>query len=109
MLMLQCTSELDLSSVFESVSNDRNNTERHYNSIHMNNTVIIEIKANSFKDFTFDRNTIEYCNNLTRIDQVAFTKINQVTFGLFIQNNSLLRSSDITFWDVLSKVYNYHV
>ena len=70
-------SVVDIVPVFESLYNDRNDTQRHYDSIYINNTLITEIKANSFKDFTFDEIYIENNSNLTHIDHDAFNGTEQ--------------------------------
>src|SRR5690242_6544311 len=71
-IVCEGNSVVDIGTIFESLNNDRNHTQRLYNSVRIKSTLITEIKANSLKDFSFSNIYITDNSNLTHVDKNAF-------------------------------------
>ena len=97
---------LDVSALFDSIRNEKNHTQRHYNSLEINNTRVTQIGENAFKDLTFDVIYVHNCDKLTKIDQTAFTQTNMVTKHLEIYENYDLDIDSYSLFDIISKFRN---
>ena len=89
--------------IFETLEKRLTKSQKHFNSFLLNNTVITELKDNTFKDITFESITIEDCNSLTSIDHNAFYETDKVTKYLFVYDNPSLQSKDNSIFKALSK------
>ena len=74
----------------------------------MNNTLITELKENTFSDITFDYIEIEYCSKLKTIHKNTFNGTDQVTTALSIGENQSLFSPDNSIFEAMSKFVLAH-
>ena len=99
-------SDIDLVNIFQTLEKNLTKSEKLFNSFHLSNTFINEIKENTFKDITFYEITIENCNNLSKIHINSFNETNLVTKTLNIHSNPKLSSSNNSIFEVISKFCN---
>ena len=80
-------SSISLSRIFHLLRSELPDNQKHFRSLLLNNTAISEIRDNTFKDITFDRIDITYCNNLSKIYANAFSTTSYVTTVVKIIGN----------------------
>ena len=83
--------------------------ERHFRYFSLKNSTINEIYENVFKAITFDAIHIEYCNNLTKINENAFTGTESKTKLITISHNPLLTFGNNSIFDILNKFTNLKI
>ena len=96
-------SDIDLVNIFQTLEKKLTTNEKHFDFFQLSDTLITELKENTFKDITFDQISIYRCNNLSKIHINAFTGTQSVTKILNIFKNSILSSSDNSIFEVISK------
>ena len=99
-------SDIDLVNIFQTLEKNLKKSEKHFDSLYLNNTSINELKENTFKDITFDQIRIEDCNNLSKIHINAFLETDLVTSILILHSNPALSSTDNSIFNVFSKFVN---
>ena len=99
---------IDLVKIFERLSqNTATKAEKHFKWFFLNNTSITELKANTFKDITFDKIEIKECPNLKTISENAFSQTDLVTKEvIFYENGNLQSGPGHSIFKSLSKFIN---
>ena len=93
-----------MTKVFSTLSKSLLKEEKHFNTIHLNNTFIKELDENAFNDLSFDKIEIIWCSNLTTIHRNAFSSSELVVKNITISYNTFLK--DISIYDVLNRLLN---
>ena len=96
-------SDIDLVNIFQTLEKKLTESVKHFKSFYLNNTFITELKENTFKDITFDRIVIEYCNNLNLISKDTFLETNKITKVLIIRHNRVSTSPDYSIFEAITK------
>ena len=91
-----------LDKVFQTLSKNLNQTERHLKSFHLSNSSITELKDNTFKDITFEDAFIGFNANLKTIARNAFNGSQSSMVYLLINYNPILSSPD----NSIFKIFN---
>ena len=99
-------SEIDLVQIFEKLGNTLNTTQKHFSYFYLKNTAITEIKANTFKDYSFQEIYIMNCNLLKSVHENAFNGTENETRHIEIRNNPKLQSEDNSIFKALTKFKN---
>ena len=97
------TQDIDLVNVFQRLGNSLNKSEKHFTSFWLNNTAITELRENTFKDITFDRIYIGFCNKLKTVQKNTFNGTEKVTKFVEFESNPSLQTSDDLIFKVLAK------
>ena len=84
-------------------------TQKHFQQFSLSNAMITELKANTFRDLTFDKIVIEDCLRLEKIDVMAFNGTDRVTKMLAIRDNPRLSSPNNSIYRVLNKFVNIEI
>ena len=96
--------DLDLVNIFKTLEKNLTTSEKNFQFFTLHNRFITELEENTFKDITFDRIRIEYCDNLTKVHNNAFAGTDLVTRSvIFCENHAF---SDISIFGVFSKFVN---
>ena len=103
-----CEGSIDLNKIFSILSQKLPKSQKQLNVFRLNNTLIYELKENTFQDIVFDIIWIENNKHLETIHRNAFNNIELVTSSLIIENNPRLTSKDPdhSVWDILSQFVN---
>ena len=72
----------------------------------LSNSMITNLKANTFGDVTFDKIVIKDCLRLETIDEMAFNGTDRVTNIFGLVNNPRLSSQNNSIYGVLNKFEN---
>ena len=98
----QVTTEV-LDKVFQTLSKNLNQTERHLKSFHLKNSSITELKDNTFKDITFEEAFIGFNANLKTISRNAFNGSETSMLYLLINYNPGLSSPDNSIFKIFNE------
>ena len=96
---------LDLANIFRTMRENDTKIQKNFKMFYINNTFIEELVENTFEDFTFDAIKIQYCDNLSRIDENAFSNTNLVTKSIELWVLTKMNTTSSIF-NILSKFKN---
>ena len=97
---------LDLVQIFQKLGKQLPKTGKHFNEFHLTNSLITELKENTFSDITFDTIRLHECPKLKTIHKNAFTTTDQITSWLNILDNPVLSSPDNSIFEAINKFAN---
>ena len=105
---IKCTGnqDFDLKAVFYELSDKLNNNEKHFRSFALINSAFTELKAETFKDITFDEISIYKCFRLDRIHPTAFASTYNYTKVITFEWNPKLRLIGNLLYKILSNFRN---
>ena len=105
--IVQCggNEDIDLVQIFQTLEKHLPKTSKNFKRFYLNNTLITELKENTFSDITFDGIEIEGCSKLKSIHKNAFTTTELVTTELIFDYNALI-SSDNSIFSAVGKFVN---
>jgi hypothetical protein len=83
---------LNLKHVFENITQNLGQNEKHFKRFFLNNTAITEIEENTFFEITFDEIYIYYAIKLKSINSHAFNSTNLVTKRFFSYYSPIVNS-----------------
>ena len=98
--------DTQLTTIFENLEKNWIRREKNFGLLKLEHSSISELRANTFKDITFDEIIITNCENLTTIDENAFNGTDQVTKSLSFLHNPELTFENRTIFDILRKFTN---